>query len=331
MNEAQAPSGRRALENKVAVVAGATRGAGRGIATLLGEAGATVYCTGRSTSENRTQPSSDAWERAFGLSSRPETIDETAKLVNEKGGKGVAVKVDHTRPDEVQALFDRVAREHGRLDVLVNDVWGGDELSEWGKPFWELSLSKGLALLDRAVSSHLVTARLAAPLMVTQRSGLIIEITDGDSLAYRGSLFYDLAKVSVIRLAFVMAEELRPHGITALALTPGFLRSEAMLDYFGVTEANWRDGGKKDPHFLGSETPSYVGRAVAALAADPEIAKKSGKVLSTWGLQPEYGFVDADGRTPSWGAHFAAHGAEAEQAQRASHARFLEGFVKTRA
>ena len=327
MNTAKAPSGARPLENQVAVVAGATRGAGRGIATMLGEAGATVYCTGRSTRENRTAASTDAWERAFGLSSRPETIDETAELVNAKGGKGIAVKVDHTRPEEVKALFDRVSEESGRLDLLVNDVWGGDEFSEWGKPFWELSLSKGLAMIERAVTSHLVTARLAAPLMFAQRSGLIIEITDGDSLAYRGSLFYDLAKVSVIRVAFAMAEELGPHGITALALTPGFLRSEAMLDHFGVTEANWRAGGEKEPHFLASETPSYVGRAVAALAADPEKAKKNGQVLSTWGLQPKYGFVDADGRIPNWGEHFASRGAEA---QHASHVRFIEAFSAPR-
>ncbi len=327
MKASEAPPGARPLENKVALVAGATRGAGRGIATMLGEAGATVYCTGRSTRANRTPPGEGEWERAFGLSSRPETIDETAELVNAQGGKGIAVQVDHTRPEEVKALLERIATESGRLDVLVNDVWGGDELSEWGKPFWELSLSKGLALLERAIGSHLVTARLAAPLMVAQRSGLIVEITDGDSLAYRGSLFYDLAKVSVIRLAFVMAEELRSHGVTALAVTPGFLRSEAMLDYFGVSETNWRDGGAKEPHFLASETPSYVGRAVAALAADPNVAAKSGQVLSSWDLQREYGFVDADGRTPNWGDHFATRGAEE---QHASHDRFVAGFAASR-
>ena len=155
---------------------------------MLGEAGATVYCTGRSTRENRTAPREGDWERAFGLSSRPETIGETAELVNAHGGKGIAVRVDHTRPEEVKALLERITTDSGRLDLLVNDVWGGDELSEWGKPFWELSLSKGLALLERALGSHLVTARLAAPLMVAQRSGLIVESTDGDSLAYRGTL-----------------------------------------------------------------------------------------------------------------------------------------------
>jgi NAD(P)-dependent dehydrogenase (short-subunit alcohol dehydrogenase family) len=323
MKSSSTPSGARPLENKVALVAGATRGAGRGIATMLGEAGATVYCTGRSTRENRAAPRESEWERAFGLSSRPETIDETAELVNARGGKGIAVRVDHTRPEEVKALVERITTDSGRLDVLVNDIWGGDELSEWGKPFWELSLSKGLALLERAVGSHLVTARLVAPLMVAQRSGLIVEITDGDSLAYRGSLFYDVAKVSVIRLAFVMAEELRSHGVTALAVTPGFLRSEAMLDYFGVSEANWREGGGKEPHFLASETPSYVGRAVAALAADPNVAEKSGHVLSSWDLQRQYGFVDVDGRAPSWGDYFETHGADE---QRASHDRFLAGF-----
>jgi len=283
------------LEGKIAVVAGATRGAGRGIACMLGEAGATVYCTGRSVSG---KPASG---------NRPETIQETAEMVTAFGGLGIPVQVDHTHEDQVQRLFERVWAEQGRLDVLVNDIWGGDELTEWGKPFWDLAVSKGLRMQQLAVHTHIITSRYAAPLMIERGQGLIVEITDGDHTGYRGNLFYDLAKVSVIRLAYAMSEELRPHGITALALTPGFLRSEAVLDHFGVTEANWQDGAKKDPHFIASETPFYVGRAVAALAADPYVADKSGKVLSSWSLSEEYGFTDMDGRQPHWGRYFAEH------------------------
>jgi NAD(P)-dependent dehydrogenase (short-subunit alcohol dehydrogenase family) len=213
--------------------------------------------------------------------------------------------VDHTVAEEVAALFERVRAEQGRLDLLVNDVWGGDELSEWGKPFWELDLEKGLLMQERAVHSHIITSRYGVPLLLETGRGLVIEITDGDSLDYRGNLFYDLAKVSAIRLAYAMAEELRPHGIAAVAVTPGFLRSEAMLDHFGVAEDNWREGAQKDPHFIASETPFYVGRAVAALAADPNILEKSGKALSTWGLSEEYGFTDMDGRQPHWGSYYA--------------------------
>jgi NAD(P)-dependent dehydrogenase (short-subunit alcohol dehydrogenase family) len=211
--------------------------------------------------------------------------------------------------------LERVRAEQGRLDVLVNDVWGGDELSEWGKPFWELSIAQGLLMQQRAVHSHIITSRYATPLMLERRQsraagrqghqGLIVEITDGDTPAYRGNLFYDLAKASVIRLAYAMSEELRPYGIAALAVTPGFLRSEAMLDYFGVTEANWQDGAQKDRHFIASETPFYVGRAVAALAADPHVADKSGGVFGSWTLAEEYGFKDVDGRQPHWGRYFA--------------------------
>jgi NAD(P)-dependent dehydrogenase (short-subunit alcohol dehydrogenase family) len=283
------------LLGKIAVVAGATRGAGRGIACMLGEAGATVYCTGRSVRGSLASGSM-----------RPETIDETAEMVTAYGGKGIAVRVDHSVPQEVAALFARIKAEAGRLDILVNDVWGGDELME-GKPFWELSLEKGLRMLRQAVDTHLITARYGAPLMVEQKSGLIVEITDGDSPSYRGELFYDLAKSSVIRLAYGMAEELRPHGVVALAVTPGFLRSEAMLDHFGVTEANWREGAKCDPHFIASETPYFVGRAVAALAADPKVAQKAGGVYASWTLSDEYGFGDIDGNHPHWGRHFAEH------------------------
>jgi NAD(P)-dependent dehydrogenase (short-subunit alcohol dehydrogenase family) len=283
------------LLGKIAVVAGATRGAGRGIACMLGEAGATVYCTGRSVRGNLASGSN-----------RPETINETAEMVTAYGGKGIPLRVDHSVPQEVEALFARVKAEAGRLDILVNDVWGGDELME-GKPFWELSLEKGQRMLRQAIDTHIITARYGAPLMVEQKSGLIVEITDGDSPGYRGELFYDLAKSSIIRLAYGMAEELRPHGVVALAVTPGFLRSEAMLDHFGVTEANWRDGAKSDPHFIASETPYFVGRGVAALAADPNVAQKAGGVYASWTLSDEYGFIDIDGNRPHWGRHFAEH------------------------
>jgi NAD(P)-dependent dehydrogenase (short-subunit alcohol dehydrogenase family) len=233
-------------------------------------------------------------------------------MVTARGGAGIPVRVDHTMSAQVQALFERVRAEQGRLDVLVNDVWGGDALTEWGTPFWELSLEKGLLMLERAVHSHIITSRYGAPLLVERGQGLIVEITDGEALDYRGNLFYDLVKTSVIRLAFGMAEELRPHNVAALAVTPGFLRSEAMLEHFGVTEANWRDGAKHDPHFIASETPYYVGRAVAALAADPRVLQKSGKVFSSWGLAGEYGFTDLDGSRPDWGKHFAEHVAGAK-------------------
>jgi NAD(P)-dependent dehydrogenase (short-subunit alcohol dehydrogenase family) len=283
------------LAGKIALVAGATRGAGRGIACMLGEAGATVYCTGRSV----------RGALASG-SNRPETIEETAEMVTSYGGVGIALRVDHSDPAQVEALFARVrAEQAGQLDILVNDVWGGDELSEWGTPFWELSLEKGFLMQRRAVDTHIITARHGAPLMVARKRGLLVEITDGDQPTYRGNLFYDLAKSSVIRLAYGMAEELRPHGVTALAVTPGFLRSEAMLDHFGVGEANWQEGAKQDPHFIASETPYFVGRAVAALAADPNVAEKAGRVYASWTLADEYGFQDIDGRQPHWGRYFA--------------------------
>jgi NAD(P)-dependent dehydrogenase (short-subunit alcohol dehydrogenase family) len=293
------------LKGKIAVVAGATRGAGRGIACMLGEAGATIYCTGRSS--RRVPKPSGRGNTAFDTAYRPETIEETAEMVEQYGGKGIPVRVDHTDEAQVKALFDRVRAEQGRLDILVNDVWGGDELMEWAKPFWELDLSKGLLMQQRAVHTHIITSHYGAPLMVEQKSGVIFEITDGDTMDYRGSLFYDLVKTSVIRLAFAMAHDLRPYNIAALAVTPGFLRSEAMLEHFGVTEANWQDGAKKDPHFIMSETPYFVGRAVAALAADPNLMTKSGRAFSSWNLSDEYGFTDIDGRKPHWGRYFAEY------------------------
>ena len=286
-----------ALEGKVAVVAGGTRGAGRGIAVELGALGATVYVTGRSTRAQRSDMD------------RPETIEETAELVSEAGGTGIAVAVDHTVPAQVEALFTQVAAEQdGRLDVLVNDVWGGDPLTEWGKPFWELDPEKVARLLPRAVLTHVITSRYGAPLMVARQAGLIVEVTDGHTDGYRGNLPYDLVKAAVIRLAKGMAEELRPHGVTALAITPGFLRSEAMLDHFGVTAENWRAATAQDPHFIASETPRFVGRAVAALAADPKVMDRSGRAFSSWDLAEEYGFDDADGARPHWGRYFAEHG-----------------------
>ncbi len=286
----------QALEGSVAVVAGATRGAGRGIAVELGAAGATVYATGRSTRAGRSPMD------------RPETIEETAELVTRAGGRGIAVRVDHSRPDEVQRLVARVgAEQDGRLDVLVNDVWGGDPLTAWDKPFWEHSLSDGLALLRQAVETHVITSWHAAPLMVRRGRGLILEITDGVDARYRGTLFYDLAKASVIRLALAQAHELRPHGVAAIALTPGFLRSEAVLDHFGVAEENWRDAVAADRHFAASETPSFIGRAVVALASDPHVLRRSATATSTWALAREYGFNDRDGGRPDWGAHFAEH------------------------
>ena len=280
------------LKGSVALVAGATRGAGRGIARMLGEAGATVYCTGRSVRGNPA------------TGNRPETIDETAEMVTLHGGVGIPVRVDHTVPAQVDALVERIKRDHARLNLLVNDVWGGDELTEWGKHFWEHSLANGLLMQERAVYSHIITSYYAAPLLMRSQGSLIVEITDGDGPEYRGNLFYDMAKSSVIRLAYGMAEELRPHGVSALALTPGFLRSEAMLDYFGVTERNWRDAIQKDANFEFSETPFFIGRAVVALASDPEVSKRSGSVVSTWALAKEFDFTDIDGTRPDWGSHY---------------------------
>ncbi len=278
------------LSGKIALVAGATRGAGRGIAITLGEAGATVYCTGRSSRDRPATPG------------RPETIEETAELVTAAGGRGIAVRVDHTEPAEVKKLVAGIKRRHNGLDILVNDVWGGDALTEFGKTFWTADLDKGLLMLKQAVHSHIITSHHAVPLMLGRRGAIIFEITDGDAFYYRGNLFYDLVKISVIRLAFAMARELRKRRIVSVALTPGFLRSEAMLDHFGVTEANWKDGAKKDPNFLASESPRFVGRAVVSVAADPKAISKTGRVFSSWALSREYKFKDLDGSRPDWGA-----------------------------
>jgi NAD(P)-dependent dehydrogenase (short-subunit alcohol dehydrogenase family) len=279
------------LQNKVALVAGATRGAGRGIAAMLGESGATVYCTGRSTREHPGH--------------RSETIEETAELVNKYGGRGIAIRVDHTKEDEVQALCERIKMEQGHLDILINDIWGGDSLVQFGEPFWKLSVEKSRTLMERSILTHIITSRYAVPLMFEKNSGLIVEVTDGDSFGYRGNVMYDLVKMSVIRLAFTMSLELKQTKITTLAVTPGFLRSEEMLALFEVAEENWRDGAKKDPNFIASETPYFVGRAIAALAADPDVHKKNGRVYSSWDLSDEYKFKDIDGNQPHWGNHFA--------------------------
>jgi NAD(P)-dependent dehydrogenase (short-subunit alcohol dehydrogenase family) len=278
------------LEGKVALVAGATRGAGRGIAVELGAAGAIVYATGRTT---RDQPSE------YG---RPETIEETAALVSAAGGKGVAVRVDHLVADDVRKLVDRIRAEQGRLDVLVNDMWGGEKLMEWNKPVWEHGLENGLRMLRLGIDTHLITAHHALPLLIERPGGLLVEVTDGtaeyNAAHYRLSPFYDLAKVAVTRMAWAHAKDLAPHGATSVALTPGWLRSEMMLEAYGVTEANWRDAALKSPHFIISETPRFIGRAVAALAADPDRSRWNGQSLSSGGLAQVYGFTDLDGSRP---------------------------------
>jgi len=278
-----------ALAGKVALVAGATRGAGRGIAVQLGAAGATVYVTGRTTRSKRSEMN------------RPETIEETAALVDRAGGRGIAVQVDHLVPDEVRALMDRIKDEQGVLHILVNDIWGATKM-EWSKSVWESTLDYGLHTLRLAVDTHAITSHFAIPLLIQTPGGLVVEVTDGtdeyNAKNYRVSFFYDLAKASVNRMAFALAHELRPHSATAVSLTPGWLRSEAMLEAYGVTESNWKEAIKRQPHFAISETPSFVGRAVAALAADPDRARWNGKSLSSGQLAKVYGFTDLDGSQP---------------------------------
>jgi NAD(P)-dependent dehydrogenase (short-subunit alcohol dehydrogenase family) len=279
-----------ALAGRVALVAGATRGAGRGIAVALGEAGATVYCTGRSTRAARSEID------------RPETIEETAELVDAAGGTGIAVAVDHLEREQVAALVARIDAEQGRLDVLVNDIWGAEQLFDWDTPIWEHDLDQGLRLLRLAIDTHLITSHFALPLLIRRPGGLVVEVTDGtrayNDQHYRVSLFYDLAKTALLRLAFAQGHELAPHGATAVALTPGWLRSELMLDIYGVTEENWREG-RGNPHFAAiSESPRFVGRAVAALAADPELARRNGGSFSSGELARDYGFTDLDGSRP---------------------------------
>ena len=278
------------LSDKIALVAGATRGAGRGIAVELGAAGATVYVTGRSTRAQRSEYD------------RPETIEETAELVTQAGGRGIAVPTDHLEAAQVEALVARIDAEYGRLDVLVNDIWGAEHLIEWEASLWAHALDKGLRTLRLAIDTHLITSHYALPLLIRNPGGLVVEMTDGtaeyNGSHYRAPLFYDLAKTAIIRLAWDQAQELKPYQCTAVALTPGWLRSEMMLDHFGVAEANWRDAIATDPHFAISETPRYVGRAVAGLAADADVARFNGQSLSSAGLAQLYGFTDLDGSQP---------------------------------
>ncbi|WP_019638710.1 SDR family oxidoreductase [Paenibacillus fonticola] len=278
------------LHGKIALVAGATRGAGRGIAVELGAAGATVYVTGRSTRTHRSEYD------------RPENIEETAELVTEAGGHGIPVQVDHLDPAQVKALVDRIEQEQGRLDILVNDIWGGEKIIEFNVPVWKHSLENGLHMLRLAIDTHLITSHFSLPLLIKNKNGLVIEMTDGiaeyNNKNYRLSMFYDQAKNSAIRMAWALAHEIEPYGCTAVALTPGWIRSEMMLEHFGVKEENWQDAAAKDPHFIISESPRFVGRAVAALAQDPELARWNGQSLSSGELAKVYGFTDLDGSRP---------------------------------
>ncbi|MBW7476511.1 SDR family oxidoreductase [Paenibacillus oenotherae] len=278
------------LSGKVALIAGGTRGAGRGIAIELGAAGATVYVTGRTTRAGRSEYN------------RPETIEETAELINQAGGTGIAVQVDHLDPLQVQDLIARIEREQGRLDILVNDIWGGEYMVEWNIPVWKHSLEGGMRMLQLAIDTHIITSHYALPLLIRELNGLVVEITDGtaayNDANYRLSLFYDLAKTSVIRMAKSLAHELAPYQCTALAVTPGWLRSEIMLEMFGVTEENWRDALTREPHFVISETPRFIGRGIAALAEDPQAARWNGQSTSSGELAKVYGVTDLDGSSP---------------------------------
>ncbi len=281
----------RTLSGSVALVAGATRGAGRGTAVALGEAGATVYCTGRTTRQRRSEYD------------RPETIEETAELVDAAGGEGIAVRVDHLEPAQVEALVARIDADHGRLDVLVNDIWGGEKLFSWDKPVWEHDLQQGLRILRLAIDTHLITSHFALKLLIRRPGGLVVEMTDGtreyNAEHYRLSAYYDLAKTAALRLAFAQSEELAAHGCAAVALTPGWMRSEMMLDAYQVTEDTWHEATAGSPHFVAiSESPRFVGRAVAALAADPDLQRRTGGSFSSGGLAREYGFTDIDGSQP---------------------------------
>lgn len=288
----------RDLVGRVCLVAGATRGCGRAIAVALGERGATVYATGRTT---RTQASPV---------NRPETIEDTGDLVAAAGGEAIALRCDHNDPDDVRALADRIRADHGRLDLLVNDVWGGEHLLlavGMDKSFWTHDPAAAVALVDQGIHPRLITATLCGDLLVDRPEGappgLHVEVTDGTSDRYRGVLSYDLAKSAATRMAKGLAVELTPHGVTVLTVSPGFLRSEQMLDHFGVTEGTWRDGIAKDEHFAFSETPALLGRGLAALVADPTHARFSGAVLGSWDLMHEYDVHDTDGTQPDWGAH----------------------------
>ncbi|MEU1800473.1 SDR family oxidoreductase [Streptomyces sp. NPDC019937] len=284
------------LAGKVALVAGATRGAGRAMAVELGAAGATVYATGRTTRNGVSE-----------VGRATETIEETAELITAAGGTGYAVPTDHLEPEQVKALIERVDREQGRLDVLVNDVWGGEGLIEFDKKTWETNLTSGLRMLRLGIETHLITHYYALPLLVRNPGGLVVEITDGNeefNKEFRINLFFDITKNTPIRTAFGLAQELKEFDATAVCLSPGFLRSEQMLDHFGVTEEKWRDAVEKEPHFAIAETPHFVGRAVAALAADPDRARWSGKSVFSGDLAKVYGFTDLDGSRPDVAGYF---------------------------
>jgi NAD(P)-dependent dehydrogenase (short-subunit alcohol dehydrogenase family) len=278
------------LEGKVALVAGATRGAGRGIAIELAAAGAFVYCTGRSTRAQRSEVE------------RPETIEETVELIEREGGRGAAVQVDHLEASQVESLVARIEREQGRLDILVNDIWGADKFIEWNVPVWQHSLERGLHMLRLAIDTHIITNHFALPLLIKNPGGLVVEVTDGTAEInrdrYRVSLFYDLAKTSVNRMGWTLSKELAPHRCTAVSVSPGWLRSEQMLDNYGVKEENWRDAIAKQPHFVITETPRYVGRGVAQLAVDPAVERWNGQSLSSGELAKIYGVTDLDGSQP---------------------------------
>jgi NAD(P)-dependent dehydrogenase (short-subunit alcohol dehydrogenase family) len=281
----------RPLEGRVALVAGATRGCGRAIAVELGALGATVYGSGRSTRAGRSPMD------------RPETIEDTAELVTAAGGEGIAVRCDHTDADDVRTLVRRIRDDHARLDVLVNDVWGGDPFLQWDKALWEHPLDVTLDVLRNGLETHLITSHFAIPLMLEGTGGLVVEVSDGTyDVPYRGNLPYDLVKTAVVRMGAALAHELRPHGVTAVTVTPGYLRSESMLDYFGVTEQTWRDAIERVPYFDHSETPHLLGRGVAALAADPDRERFAGRCLGSWDLMRAYDLVDVDGARPDWGA-----------------------------
>ena len=279
------------LTGRIALVAGATRGAGRGIARALGEAGATVYCTGRST---KAKPSPYK---------RPETIEETAAVIKAAGGTAIALRVDHTVESRVKALFGRILREHGRIDVVVNSIAGEDPLMRQFGSFWQADLKKADAIFRQALTSHIITAKHAALAMMPGKRGLIVEVTENDVLGGGGNPMSQVVKSALKLLPLFWAAELAPHGVAVVAITPGFLRSESMLQHKGVTEDNWRDAGKKDPNFLESESPLFVGRAVAALAADANVINRTGMLFSSWELARDYNFTDYDGRRPDWGRH----------------------------
>jgi NAD(P)-dependent dehydrogenase (short-subunit alcohol dehydrogenase family) len=279
------------LTGRVALVAGATRGAGRGIARALGEAGATVYCTGRSV---KGKPS------PYG---RPETIDETAALIKAAGGTAIALRVDHTNEKEVKALFRRIMRAQKRIDVVVDSVAGEDPLMGQYGFLWQADLQAADTIFRQGLISRIITAKYAARAMMPARRGLIVEVTENDMIGGGGNPMSQAVKMAQKTLPLLWAAELAPHAIAVVAITPGFLRSESMLQRLGVTEDNWREAGKKDPNFLESESPLFVGRAIAALAADPNVQNRTGMLYGSWELGRHYGFADDDGRRPDWGRH----------------------------